>query len=80
MKISSNPETCNEVDIESVEYKFTLCKEELSIDVEDDVVSRGEDIIVNVCGNPETYYYLIITDVIETVSYTHLTLPTTERV
>ncbi|UYZ39890.1 MAG: DUF3821 domain-containing protein [Candidatus Methanospirare jalkutatii] len=65
LKISSNPETCNEVDIESVEYKFTLHKEELSIDVEDNVVSRSEDIIVNVCGNPETYYYLIITDVIE---------------
>ena len=61
----SNPGTCNEMDIKSVKYKLTLRKEELSIDVKEDVVNRGEDIIVNVCGNPETYYYLIITDVIE---------------
>ena len=61
----SNPGTCNEMDIESVKYKFILREEELSIDVKEDVVNRGEDIIVNVCGNPETYYYLIITNVIE---------------
>ena len=57
--------TCNMLDVSSSEMEFTIRSEELSIDVEDEVVSRGEDIIVNVCGNPETYYYLIITDVIE---------------
>ena len=57
--------TCNMLDVSSSEMEFTIRREELSIDVEEEVVSRGEDIIVNIRGNPETYYYLIITDVIE---------------
>ena len=65
LKISSNPETCNEVNVESVEYKFTLRSEELSIEAVEDTVGRGEDITVKVYGNPNTYYYLIITDVRE---------------
>ena len=57
--------TCNMLDVSSSEMEFTIRREELSIDVEEEVVSRGEDIIVNIRGNPKTYYYLIITDVIE---------------
>ena len=60
LKIKSDPDTCNEVNVESVEYKFTLRSEELSIEAVEDTVGRGEDITVNVYGDPNTYYLSLI--------------------
>ncbi|MCK4734253.1 MAG: DUF3821 domain-containing protein, partial [Methanophagales archaeon] len=63
VKIVSDRATCNEVDVSSPEYEFTVRTEELSIEAVEDTVGKGEDIILKVTGNPITYYYLIVTSV-----------------
>jgi len=63
VKVSTDKATCNDLDISSAEYEFTVRAEELSVEVEDDEVGKGTDIVVTVNGNPNTYYYTIVTDV-----------------
>ena len=63
VKIESDKATCNMLDISSAEMEFTIRSEELSIEAECDAVSKREDIVLKVAGNPKTYYYLIVTNV-----------------
>jgi len=63
VKITTDKATCNEVDISSPYYEFTIRKEKLTIDAEEGAVDQGEDINLTVTGNPITYYYLIVTHV-----------------
>jgi len=63
MKITTDKDTCNEVDVSSPEYEFTLRSSELSIDAVKEVVYKGEDIILTVTGYPNYYYYFAIENV-----------------
>ena len=63
VKIKTEKEDCNLLDISSAEMEFTIRSEELSIEALKDTVYRGEDIILKVTGNPMAYYYLIVTNV-----------------
>ena len=63
VKITTDKATCNDVDISSPYYEFTVRKYELSIEAAEDTVCRGESIILRVSGYPRYYYYLIVTDV-----------------
>ena len=63
VKITTDKATCNDVDISSPYYEFTVQKYELSIEAEENTVCRGEYIILRVSGYPSYYYYLIVTDV-----------------
>jgi hypothetical protein len=63
LKVSTDKATCNQVEVTSPEYTFTIRSEELSIEAAESEVSIGEDIVLTVTGNPVTYYYLIVTNV-----------------
>ncbi len=63
VKIKTDKATCNDVDVSSPYYEFTIRSEELSIEAEEEAVDQGEDINLTVTGNPITYYYLIVTHV-----------------
>ena len=63
VKITSDKDTCNEVDVSSPEYKFTIRSEELSITAEKDEVGKGDNIILTVNGDPSRYYYFAIENV-----------------
>ena len=64
VKIVSDKATCNEVDVSSPEYEFTVCSEALSIEAKEDVVGLGEDIILTVTGYFNHYYYFAIENVV----------------
>ena len=63
VKFKLDKATCNMLDVSSPEYTFTVRREEVMIEAVEDVVSKGEDIVLWVRGNPKTYYYLTVTDV-----------------
>ena len=63
VKIVSDKAMCNEVDVSSPEYEFTIRSEELVIEAIEETIGKGENIIVKVGGNPQTYYYLIVTGI-----------------
>jgi len=63
VKITSDITSCNEVDVRSPYYEFTVRSYELSIEAAEDTVCRGESIILMVSGYPRYYYYLIVTNV-----------------
>ncbi|MBN1761684.1 MAG: right-handed parallel beta-helix repeat-containing protein [Methanomicrobia archaeon] len=63
MWITTDRDTCNDVDVSSPYYEFTVRKEELTIDAEEDAVDQGEDINVTITGNPFAFYYLTVTNV-----------------
>ncbi len=63
MKITTDKATCNEVDVSSPEYEFTIRSSELSIDAVKEVVYKGEDIILTVTGYPKYFYYFAIENV-----------------
>ena len=65
VKIVSDKDTCNEVDVKSPEYEFTVRSEELSIEAVKDEVGKGEDIILKVSGSPKHTYYLAIENVVK---------------
>ena len=63
MRITTDKGTCNDVDISSPYYEFTLRSEKLTIEAEEEAVDQGEDINLTITENPLTYYYLIVTHV-----------------
>jgi len=63
VRIVTNKTSCNEVDVKSPDYKFTIRSSELSIDAVKEVVYKGEDIILTVTGYPNYYYYFAIENV-----------------
>jgi len=63
VKVTTDKSTCNDLDISSADYAFTVRAEELSIEAEEDEVGKSEDMILTVNGNPNTYYYTIVTGV-----------------
>ena len=63
VKIVSDKATCNEVDVSSSEYEFTVRSKELSIEAEKEEVGKGEDMVLTVKGNPKSWYYFGVTDV-----------------
>ena len=63
LKIQTDKYTCNEVDVISPYYEFTVVSYELSIEVAEDTVCRGEDLRLWISGYPRYYYYLIVTHV-----------------
>ncbi len=63
VKISSDKGTCNEVDISSDEYEFTIRSEDLVIEATEDEVGKGEDILLRISGNPSRTYYFAIENV-----------------
>jgi len=63
MKITTDKGTCNDLDISSPEYEFTIRSSELSIDAVEEVVYKGWDIILKVTGFPNYYYYFAIENV-----------------
>ena len=63
VKIKAIPEYCNEVNVKSDEYKFTVRSEKLTIEAEKTTVGRGEKILLTVSGNPNAYYYFVIENV-----------------
>ena len=60
VRMKTDKVTCNMLDISSPEYEFTVREEEFSIEAEKDTVYRGEDIVLNVTGNPKAFYYLTV--------------------
>ena len=62
VKIVSDKGTCNEVDVASPVYEFTVRSEELSIEAKEDEVGKGEDIILTINGNPNYGYQFAIED------------------
>jgi len=63
VKIEAIPEYCNEVNVKSDEYKFTIRSEKLTIEAEKTTVDKGEKILLTVSGNPNAYYYFVIENV-----------------
>ncbi|MCK4731984.1 MAG: DUF3821 domain-containing protein, partial [Methanophagales archaeon] len=63
VKVTTDKATCNDLDISSSEYEFTVRSSELSIDAVEEVVYKGEDIILTVTGYPNYYYYFAIENV-----------------
>ena len=63
VKISTDKDTCNELDISSSQVEFDIRSEELTIETDKDEVGRGDDMVLKVKGNPKAYYYLAIEDV-----------------
>jgi hypothetical protein len=63
VKISTDTDSCNEVDIPSSEVEFDIRSEELTIEADKDEVGRGDDMVLKVTGNPKAFYYLAIEDV-----------------
>ena len=63
VKISTDIDTCNELDISSSQVEFDIRSEDLTIEAEKDEVGRGDDMVLKVKGNPKTEYYLAIEDV-----------------
>jgi len=63
VKVSTDKDTCNELDISSSQVEFDIRSEELTIEAEKDEVGRGDDMVLKVKGNPSAYYYLAIEDV-----------------
>jgi len=64
VKITSDKDTCNEVDVPSPEYKFRIRSEELEITARKDEVGKGDDIVLTVSGNPNRYYYFAIENIV----------------
>ena len=65
VKITSDKDTCNEVDVSSPEYKFRIRSEELEITARKDEVGKGDDIVLTISGNPNRYYYFAIENIVE---------------
>ncbi len=65
VKITSDKDTCNEVDVSSPEYKFTIRSEELEITARKDEVGKGDDIVLTISGNPNRDYYFAIENIVE---------------
>ncbi|MCK4732390.1 MAG: DUF3821 domain-containing protein, partial [Methanophagales archaeon] len=63
VKIETDKDTCNELDISSSQVEFDIRSEELTIEAEKDEVGRGDDMVLKVKGNPKANYYLAIEDV-----------------
>jgi len=63
VKIKTEKEDCNLLDIASPEYTFTIRSEELSIEAVEDEIGVGDDMILVVNGNPTSWYYLTVTGV-----------------
>ncbi len=63
VRITTDKATCNDVDVSSPEYEFTVRSSELSIDAVEEVVYKGWDIILTVTGFPNYYYYFAIENV-----------------
>ena len=63
VKIKTEKEDCNLLNIASPEYTFTIRSEELSIEAVEDEIGVGDDMILGVNGNPTTWYYLTVTGV-----------------
>lgn len=63
VKIVSDKTTCNEVDVSSPTYEFTVRSEALDITAVKDEVGKGDAIVLTVSGNPVMYYYFAIENV-----------------
>jgi len=63
VKITTDKATCNDVEVSSDEVEFTIRSPILIIDAEKDEVGKGDDMIIQVTGDPSEYYYLAIEDV-----------------
>ncbi len=64
VKIVTDKASCNELDVSSPEYEFTVRSEELVIEAVEDEVGKREDILLTVRGNPKYYYYFAIENVV----------------
>ena len=63
VKITSVKGNCNDLDVSSAVYEFTVRSEKLSIEAIEDEVGKGEKIRLTVSGNPSSPYYFAIKNV-----------------
>jgi PGF-CTERM protein len=64
--ITSVKGSCNDLDVSSAVYEFTVRSKKLSIEAAEDEVGKGEKITLTVSGNPSTWYYFAIENIVDT--------------